>query len=675
MSANVFISAEDFTQTPFALRKITLTPLFDYSVDGLNIVTADRLTQTADTSGDVTFSNVISGTYELEFHGSYKTTKIPIQVSGTGTLNAVNLIGAYTGLNPNLAYSKSQSDSLFYPWTNPLGFVSTVSGAFYPSNNPSGFITGIATGNFVTTGQTGNFVTTAQTGNFYPRSNPSGFITGLATGNFVTSNQTGSFVTNNQTGSFVTTLQTGAFYAASNPSGFITGLNTGSFVTTSQTGSFVTTAQTGSFVDAAHTGSFITTANTGLFYPSSNPSGFLTSAQAGGVQSLNVSGATISGVVTLTGIGGLVISRTGQTIVFSGGAGGTGSANLTNVVFTTGTQTISGGKTFASIIDAPGLSYLGATYIDTNALQMHGSVNGNAVAIDWGNRQLWETNEGATLDWGHRQLTGGPWDSMGLSVNGVNVVLTSQTGSFGGSNPVNVVHTTGTEIISGAKTFATQIAINNGGLSGPTVFTSSNQLLYDGANGQVSVDWNQRLLGSGSSNYALDYGNRLLMNTGGTTTVDWNNRILSGAWTISGAPLATGGPYYPLSNPSGFGSSASVANAVYTTGFNTGNIGSVLNALAPTGSTGFVVDFTSADYSITTNSGISFTSGSNLAAVRSASVFFNTSNSGRNLSFNSSWIWLGSTPTGILSGKAAVLSLKTYGTGQSNIVATWGAQF
>jgi hypothetical protein len=186
----------------------------------------------------------------------------------------------------------------------------------------------------------------------------------------------------------------------------------------------------------------------GPYYPlNSNPSGYVTAAQAGGVQNIIVSGASISGNVTFTGISGINVSRTGQTVVFSAGtAGNTGA--LTGV--------------FYPLASNP------SGYIND------------------------------------------------LS---------------------SVVFTTGTQTISGAKTFATQVSISNGGLSGPTVFSSSNQLLYDGTNGQVSVDWNNRLLGSGSTNYALDYG----------------NRILSGAWTISGASLTTGGPYYPLTlNPSGF---------------------------------------------------------------------------------------------------------------------------
>jgi hypothetical protein len=191
---------------------------------------------------------------------------------------------------------------------------------YYPRTNPSGFVTTGQTGNFVTTGRTGTFITTGQTGAFsttgwvneyyYPRSNPSGFgagggggtqhlslntgthilsitsgsgaslgiylTTGKADERYALSSSTGLFVSSGQTGDFVTTGQTGNYYPRSNPSGYIQSSSTGSFVTNGQTGNFVTTGQTSNYyprsnpsgyVQSSATGDFITNSQTGQFQP------------------------------------------------------------------------------------------------------------------------------------------------------------------------------------------------------------------------------------------------------------------------------------------------------------------------------------------------------------------------------------------------------------------------
>lgn len=170
----------------------------------------------------------------------------------------------------------------------------------------------INTGSFVTTGQTGSFITTGQTGTFASAAN-------LA--------QTGATL------SSWTGTSTGLYYPrTSNPSGYLTGFNSGQYVTTGSTGVFVTTGQTGIFITTGQTGAFASAANlaqtgatlsnwtgasTGLYYPlSSNPSGYITTGQTG------------------------VFVTTGQT--------GNFLTIYSNVVYTTGNQTISGTKTFAS---------------------------------------------------------------------------------------------------------------------------------------------------------------------------------------------------------------------------------------------------------------------------------------------------------------------------------------
>jgi hypothetical protein len=168
------------------------------------------------------------------------------------------------------------------------------------------------------------------------------------------------------------------YYPRSNPSGFATGVDGNLFVRKTESGQF---------------------------YPISNPSGFITSGQAAGVQSLNISGGLTSGVVIFTGIGGLIISKTGQLIVFSGGAGNTGATqNLTNVVFTTGDQTVSGIKIFSNNIGVDNI--LSASAFDD-------------VRIDLVNRQLMDGTPFQTVDWNLGQLN---WNGTN-SLNWANQTL------------------------------------------------------------------------------------------------------------------------------------------------------------------------------------------------------------------------------------------------------------
>ncbi len=132
--ANVTINAEFFTQNPFAVRKVVMTPLYSYAIDGSEIVAGDRLIKTTNSSGSVVFSGVVSGAYRLDFIGPNRITPVTILVNNTGNLNAANLVVAsVSGTNTSaIAYSQAQSDARFYPLTS----------------NPS---------HYITTGQTGNF--------------------------------------------------------------------------------------------------------------------------------------------------------------------------------------------------------------------------------------------------------------------------------------------------------------------------------------------------------------------------------------------------------------------------------------------------------------------------------------------------------------------------------------
>ncbi len=173
------------------------------------------------------------------------------------------------------------------------------------------------TGSFITNGQTGIFITAGQTGQFYPNSNPSGYISSAPGGGGVeTINVTGSLISGALT-------YTGA--------GNVSITKSGQLITWSGDTSLLATAanlvSTGSNLQSQiNTVTSWTGTTTGLYYPySSNPAGYLTSAGpgGGGVTGISVTGdAPITGLATLTGIGGLTITQNGNVISFSGGAGG-----------------------------------------------------------------------------------------------------------------------------------------------------------------------------------------------------------------------------------------------------------------------------------------------------------------------------------------------------------------
>ncbi len=219
-------------------------------------------------------------------------------------------------------------------WDTGQYVISSMTGQFVDSSQTGQYITTAQTGQFAPSGMTGQFITTAQTGQFAP--------SGM-TGQFVTTNKTGQFAPSGMTGQFVTTNKTGQFA----PAGM-----TGQFVTTNKTGGFVSISQTGQFVDTAMTGVLLARGETGIFYPASNPAGYITSAGAAGIGSINITGQLVSGQIQMTGIGGIALTVSGTTIVFSGSSS---SGSVGAYVDLVSNQTISGVKTFVSDIRVSGI--------------------------------------------------------------------------------------------------------------------------------------------------------------------------------------------------------------------------------------------------------------------------------------------------------------------------------
>jgi hypothetical protein len=143
--------------------------------------------------------------------------------------------GQYYHLSSGQYFNLITGTGSFYPNSNPSGFITGVDLTPYATVTYVTGVSGIlqnqianlnnATGDYALKIETGNFITTSQTGQFYSSNNPSGYVsTGYVTG--VSGNLQQQITTLNN--------QTGSFYPRTNPSGYITGINNIVFTTGNQ---------------------------------------------------------------------------------------------------------------------------------------------------------------------------------------------------------------------------------------------------------------------------------------------------------------------------------------------------------------------------------------------------------------------------------------------------------
>jgi hypothetical protein len=86
------------------------------------------------------------------------------------------------------------------------------------------------------------------------------------------------------------------------------------------------------------------------------------------------------------------------------------------------------------------------------------------------------------------------------------------------------------------------------------------------------------------------------------------------------------------------------------------------------------VDFATAEDKTITLSGNMTLTSAGLAAGREVSLRIIADGSTRSLSFPSGWTFIGSEPTDIAANKTGVLSLKSYGSTDADIVAAWAVE-
>ena len=354
-----------------------------------------RYVQLGSTGGLASVVNLNATGYQLlQFSG--------IVVNTTGAFDTVNArnsaLNGYVSTGQTGQFFAASATGAFYSSTNPLGYITSaqaggVSSILVTGVNVSGvvIISGIGgtvvsvqgnsvlisggggssgsipTGSFVTTGQTGQFITSSQTGQFVSIGSTGGLFS-VASGVWL---QSEILIINGTTGSFITVSQTGQFVSVGSTGGLASVINlglTGAFV---QSEIAIISGTTGAFITSSQTGQFFAANQTGAFYSSTNPAGYITSAATGGVSSITVGTNTLSGMLTLSGLGGTVVSNVGSTISISGG-----NSSTSNLLLNGSTSPYI--QLYSSNYSGSYASYLGVTSNAIGILQL-GNNNNNYI--------------------------------------------------------------------------------------------------------------------------------------------------------------------------------------------------------------------------------------------------------------------------------------------------------
>jgi hypothetical protein len=555
------------------------TGIYSNSFYPLNSNPAGYLTGSTGGFVSVTQTGIYSGSfYPLNSNPAGYIT------GSTGGFLSASQTGILVGKNETGIYANS-----FYPLnSNPAGyltgstggFVSVTqtgiySGTFYPLNaNPAGYLTG-STGGFLSASQTGILVGKNETGiyanSFYPlNTNPAGYVTG-STGGFVSVTQTGIYsgtfyplnanpaaYLTGSTGGFVSITQTGiysgSFYPLNtNPAGYLTG-STGGFLSASQTGVLVGKNETGIYANS--------------FYPlNSNPSGYLTAGTIGGVNSLNVTGAVVSGAVILTGVGNITLTASGQTITVSGATGSLVAKSDTGVYTNTFVQLSQTGiysGTFATIANT-GLLLVGkdqtGQFVGTNQTGNFATVAVTGLQRAFVNLTGLSGIQVATGVSGLVTFDGG---NLQLQINSINTntgsfVTTAQTGNLLVGKDV-----TG-QFAPAALTgnFLTSATVGGVRTLNVTGLSSSGNVTFTGAGGLTLTQSGQVVTFSGFTGYVTPSQTGILVGKNET-----------GIYANS---------FYPLnSNPSNYVTTAQTGSFA-TTGYVTGVSGVLVGRIDATG--------------------------------------------------------------------------------------------
>lgn len=531
----------------------------------------------------------------------------------SGLVENQNIISFYGPSGQNFNLIETGNNLLLYNTTGNLAFsdeynnIITLSqllqstgntGSYYPLNsNPSGYLT---SGNY-----TGEIIISYNTGGSINISSLSGSITGsgiiILGSNIVFSGLDFTQPTVDIYGSiylngvpFSGGNVTGSYYPLTqNPSGYLTSGN------------------------ITGLGEIIVNYNNSGFFAISQISG---SVNGSGIEIIGnniifsgIDSTQIQPVVIITG-GNLVcqnIFSNGNLVLTTGNITGEGEiivnynsgyitvSQATGSITGSGILIIGNNITFSGIsgVNQPVVNIFGNLYITGNnseVIFVNGTNNGCSISsgnlwnnsglntIDWQNMILYQNIGNCAIDWKHRLLE----DDISCgntSIDWQNRWLEDATGIPCGGGCISIDYGDRLLIDANVTIYDTWGAGNSTAPVGVFSIDWANRFLYDadgagGSPGTLSVDWNNRYLYDNNNKISIYWQNRWLYDVNQNISVDYSNRILTGSWNIqkglfnsglfiSGNPVVTGGPYYPLnSNPAGYITNSSGGSVLQITG-------------------------------------------------------------------------------------------------------------
>ena len=228
--------------------------------------------------------------------------------------------------------------------------------------------------------------------------------------------------------------------------------------------------------------------------------------------------------------GRLILNGTGLSFVNEGSA-------PSNVVFTTGDQTISGRKIFAGYLDA-GNRYL----ISSNGYNV----------LDWEDRVLSE--QGSTkLDWVANEVYG-VWTHTGVATSSGHIVNYGKLTDYAypKSNPSGYFNRSGTSILYATYGGSYPSVDLDQGILYTNYYNTSGQSvdyngmnLYNGKTGperKLRANWDAAELYDNNESQSIIWMDRQLTTSTGFSDValDWENKIISGDWQTDTKPTSSG---------------------------------------------------------------------------------------------------------------------------------------
>lgn len=131
----------DYTDSPLTIRRVNIQPLYTYTITGTNFNTGDRRTYTNTATGTLVVSNIVAGSYAVEFVGPWRSTWITNTFWGTnGLIDAKDYTSVATVSGFTAAYSQAVADLRFIRSTNGNGTNLTVRGLTMPVGAVSNYV-------------------------------------------------------------------------------------------------------------------------------------------------------------------------------------------------------------------------------------------------------------------------------------------------------------------------------------------------------------------------------------------------------------------------------------------------------------------------------------------------------------------------------------------------------